>query len=186
MPTNRTSSLPIPSTPTASSLPRVPSIPTVPGTPTVSGVPRVPSLLTVPGAPTVSNLSTVPSIPSLLVCRTDGFMLTVEAGSPPVVRVAGNADLAVLPRLDPFFRQLHAEMCSSGLPEVTVDLRELYFMNSSCLKAFVSWVVSIAKLPSPSAYRVKFWSNPRLHWQQRSLKAIAAFAPNLVTIELAP
>jgi hypothetical protein len=113
----------------------------------------------------------------------DGFSLDVaDVNDELHVRVVGNADMEVLPAMTPFLRQLHDELGRAGIREIKVDLRELLFMNSSCLKSFVLWISSVSKLPPDSAYRIRFLSNSRLHWQRRSLEALRAFAPQVVEI----
>ena len=67
--------------------------------------------------------------------------------------------------------------------EVVADFRELVFMNSSCLKEFVRWIAQVEE--RDEHYRIRFLSDPDAQWQSRSLQALRAFAPNLVTIEIA-
>jgi hypothetical protein len=124
------------------------------------------------------------SVPAI---RGEAFTLALQNGGSDSVllQVTGNADLEMLPRLGPFLKQVHSEACRTRADSVTVDLRQLYFMNSSCLKSFITWVVSVSKLQPPSRYRIRFLSNSNLRWQQRSLESMQAFAPGLVDIELA-
>jgi hypothetical protein len=68
--------------------------------------------------------------------------------------------------------------------EVVADFRELAFMNSSCLKEFVRWIAQVDER-TDDHYRIRFLSDPGAQWQSRSLQALRAFAPNLVTIEIA-
>ena len=119
------------------------------------------------------------------VVRGDGFTLALHDGESMSLQVSGNADLEMLPQLGPFLKQVHSELCRARADFITVDLRELYFMNSSCLKSFITWVVSVSKLDTNSRYRIRFLSNSNLRWQQRSLESMQAFAPGLVDIELA-
>ena len=100
-----------------------------------------------------------------------------------VVRLIGTADTGVREQLEEFFTQLHAEAVRLNTPEVVVDVRELEFMNSSCLKVFVAWLAQLRELQAPVQYKVRFRSNPTLLWQRRSLAALSCFAIDLVTIE---
>jgi hypothetical protein len=117
--------------------------------------------------------------------RGEGFTLALHEGESLSLQVSGNADLEMLPQLGPFLEQVHSELCRAGADIVTVDLRKLYFMNSSCLKSFITWVVSVSKLDAESRHRIRFLSNQNLRWQQRSLQSMQALAPGLVDIELA-
>lgn len=100
-----------------------------------------------------------------------------------VVSLAGTADTAVREPLEEFFTQVHSEAVRLTTPTVVVDLRELEFMNSSCLKVFVAWLARLRELEAPAQYKVCFRSNPKLLWQRRSLAALSCFAIDLVTIE---
>jgi hypothetical protein len=98
--------------------------------------------------------------------------------------VSGNADLNVRLALDRFLSSVHREARLHGVREVTVDLRSLDFMNSSCLKSLVSWVTQIQDLPRVQQYRVTFLSSPRLYWQKRSLHALSCLANEIVSINV--
>lgn len=97
--------------------------------------------------------------------------------------LSGNADLNVKPQLDGFLLSLHRYALSDGVSEVVVDVRNLEFINSSCLKAFVTWISSVQAQEAEGQYRIVFLSSPRLHWQRRSLHALSCFANDLVSIQ---
>ncbi len=97
--------------------------------------------------------------------------------------ITGNADLNVKERLDEFLLSIHHHAVTNSIGEVTVDVRNLEFINSSCLKAFVTWISSVQAQPTEKQYRIVFLSSPRLHWQRRSLHALSCFANDLVSIQ---
>jgi hypothetical protein len=99
------------------------------------------------------------------------------------IRLAGTADTEAKTDLDEMTGKLHAEAQRLKITKVVIDLRELEFMNSSCFKAFVTWLALLRDLPQAQQYRLHFVSNPSLHWQRRSLAALSCFAVDLVTIE---
>jgi len=121
-----------------------------------------------------------------LIVRGEGFTLALHEGDWLSLQISGNADLQMLPRLGPFLKQVHREACRARVDFITVDFSELYFMNSSCLKSLITWVVTVSKLDPESRYRIRFLSNGNLRWQQRSLESMQAFAPGLVDIEFRP
>lgn len=100
------------------------------------------------------------------------------------VRIAGTADLAARPDLEDYMRKLHDEAVRAKVSAVVVDLRELEFMNSSCLKVFVVWLAQLRDMDAAGQYKVRIRSNPDLLWQRRSLAALSCFAVDLVTIEI--
>jgi hypothetical protein len=94
----------------------------------------------------------------------------------------GNADYAALDALEMLLERVHAEAKRGGVTETVVDLKHLEFMNSSCFKSFVSWITNIQELDADKQYKVKFLSNPALHWQKRSLHSLRCFAVELITV----
>lgn len=99
------------------------------------------------------------------------------------VRLAGTADYEARSDVDAVIGKLHQEMLRLRAPKVVVDLRALEFMNSSCFKVFVSWLAAVRDLEPGRQYRIHLRSNPALHWQRRSLAALACFAVDVVAIE---
>jgi hypothetical protein len=99
------------------------------------------------------------------------------------IRLEGVADFRVKEMLWAWLLGIHREALRLRVPQVTVDLRALEFMNSSCFKGFVNWLASLEDLEEDQRYRITLRSNPELHWQKRSLDALRNFAEDLVTIE---
>ena len=100
-----------------------------------------------------------------------------------VVQFTGDAGLDARPPLDGFVVDLHQCAQVSGVEGVTIDLRKLEFMNSSCFKSLVTWLGQIQEMPVERQYRVHFRSNPEMLWQRRSLHALRCLAVDLVTVE---
>jgi hypothetical protein len=99
-----------------------------------------------------------------------------------VIRFSGNGDMDAVQVLGAFLKDVQREALRFAVREVRFDFGELYFLNSSCFKAFVSWIVPVSKM-SPLPYRIVFASNPQLHWQNRSLDSLQKLAPKVVTVE---
>jgi hypothetical protein len=98
------------------------------------------------------------------------------------LKLVGSAETDAMKTLDAYLKSVHAVAKPSHLP-VVVDLRSLEFMNSSCFKAFVSWIRTLQDLPATDQYKVRFLSDSKKHWQSRSLGALACFAVDLIHIE---
>jgi anti-anti-sigma factor len=97
------------------------------------------------------------------------------------VRFAGTGDLRTVVELDQFLTTLHREAEARQVREVIVDLKQVEFLNSSCFKAFVSWLGRLQDSKGP--YHVRLLSSSKYHWQKRSLHALRCFAAEHVTIE---
>jgi hypothetical protein len=94
----------------------------------------------------------------------------------------GNADYAALDALEMLLNRMHSEARRLEVTEAVVDLRQLEFMNSSCFKSFVTWITEIQELDPTRQYKVRFISNPNMHWQRRSLHSLRCFAVELITV----
>ena len=99
------------------------------------------------------------------------------------VSLTGTADLSVKCQLDRFLRDIHSEAQRCLAEEVTVDVRQLEFMNSSCLKSFVWWIGAVQEQVGDGRYRIVFVSSPTVYWQRRSLNALACLANEIISIQ---
>jgi anti-anti-sigma factor len=106
-----------------------------------------------------------------------------QDGTRIVTNLKGNADYAAIEAVEQLLDRTHAEATRTTTSEVVIDVRQLEFMNSSCFKVFVSWITEIQELPEAQQYKVRFQSNPQLHWQKRSLHSLRCFAVELITVE---
>ena len=55
-------------------------------------------------------------------------------------------------------------------------------MGYHSLTERMSWINDISELPTDRQYKVQFLSNPKLHWQKRSLHSLRCFAVELITV----
>jgi hypothetical protein len=118
--------------------------------------------------------------------HVEGTVMSVEGGfgdGSIRIRFAGTADLEAKADLEAVVKKLHDEALRLSTTKVTVDFRDLEFMNSSCFKVFVAWLAQVRDLEPSRQYRIHLVSNPNLHWQRRSLAALSCFAVDLVAIE---
>jgi hypothetical protein len=105
--------------------------------------------------------------------RTESLALTPElSGDTLRVHLKGNADSASNDAFGLFVNKLHAEAQRLRVKHVQLDLHELYFMTSSCIKCFVTWIGFITAAPSAQQYKLDFVVNPNLRWQKRNLDVL--------------
>jgi len=97
--------------------------------------------------------------------------------------LAGTADLNVQKQLEVFLGEVHACATKHMAGSVVVDLASLEFINSSCLKAVVGWILSVHGEPPERQYRIVFVANPAAKWQRRSLNALTCMCAELVSVE---
>ncbi|HKQ70942.1 MAG TPA: hypothetical protein VJT73_16465 [Polyangiaceae bacterium] len=102
------------------------------------------------------------------------------------VRLSGNADMIVTGHLSSYLERLHTDAMAKGMRQVTFDVRELYFLTSSCLKCIATFLSGAASVEPERRYRVRFLANHMLHWQRRSLEALRCVATDIIEIETDP
>jgi hypothetical protein len=95
----------------------------------------------------------------------------------------GTADASSESALSNLLVRIQGELLHEEVREAQVDMRALEFMNSSCFKAFITWIIAVDRLPPGQRHRIRFLCNPTLHWQRRSLKAMVHFGNDIVTVE---
>ena len=109
-----------------------------------------------------------------------GFRIGPVAAEAPCVFFSGTGDAAAVAALQQFTQALHEELVFKQARSIDVELKDLYFMNSSCLKAFVSWIHKVETEGRP--YAIRFLMNPRQQWQMRSLATLQRLAPMVVSV----
>jgi hypothetical protein len=115
----------------------------------------------------------------IIEINSDGFSLRPKLdGDRLNVKFAGTGDMDAVDAVDSYLRMVDAEAQRLKLGEVIVDMSELYFLNSSCLKAFVTWISSVKRWH----YRIRFLTDPNLYWQRRSLSALQRLGMGFVTV----
>jgi hypothetical protein len=114
----------------------------------------------------------------------DGFTVQPShTGDEIKVVLTGNADMTVTTKLGPYLDGLHSDAIALGVKRITFNIRELYFLTSSCLKCFATMLATAAALEPRRRYAVRFLANPNLHWQRRSLEALRCVAQEIVEID---
>ncbi|WP_434041426.1 MULTISPECIES: hypothetical protein [Sorangium] len=96
------------------------------------------------------------------------------------VKLTGTGDMTAVAPLGLFLKDLQAEAARLRVSAVAFDVRALYFLNSSCLKAFISFICGLPGLGLRC--KVEFVTDARLGWQRRSLAALERMSPELVSI----
>ena len=82
----------------------------------------------------------------------------------------------------PFLRRVHAIAISAGMKQLTVDIVQLRFMNSSSIRSLVDWVEWIRGEPEAKRYVLDFLTKSDVLWQKTTLMAIQAFGGQQVIV----
>ena len=114
--------------------------------------------------------------------KADHFHASLEDVKPRVVVVEGRAEVGAKEVLGPFLKLVDASLLAEKARTVTVDIRKLTFMSSSCFKDFVVWLSDLTNRPPEQRYRIQFLSSAKVRWQRGSLSSLSCFALDLVDI----
>jgi hypothetical protein len=118
-----------------------------------------------------------------LTFQRDSFSLETTRPQARQLTVAleGCADLRVQSEFDAAIRRIHDEARRKDMALICVDMTRLEFMNSGCFKCLCTWV---RLRLSEGTYKIQLISNPRYHWQVRSLNALEMLAPAVISIKI--
>jgi hypothetical protein len=105
----------------------------------------------------------------------------IHEGLDMYVRLAGTADLTAKQQLDRLLCEVHGQMTRTGGTQVNVDVSGVEFMNSACLKAFVTWVTTVHAMEE-GRYQITFLFKPDVWWQRRSLGPIVAISDGVANV----
>ena len=109
---------------------------------------------------------------------------TAVDGSKIHLHFIGTADARATDLMGPLLTSVHAEAQKIRAQQVTVDFRQLDFMSSSCLKAFVTWIGTVRELGVEQRYRMRFVGDATKYWQRRSLDALRGLASELIEVKV--
>ncbi len=75
-------------------------------------------------------------------------------------------------------QELHTELVSASVQRFRVDVRELTFVNSTAIRAFVDWIARAAH----AGYRLSFTTSSAITWHRLSFSVLKTLAPESVEI----
>lgn len=94
----------------------------------------------------------------------------------------GQADLRDPGPLSGSLLDFHQQAVAHHADKVVVDLKQVEFMNSTALGAFVRWMSELLKLTQDRRYQVVLFGTRERRWQRVSLHALASFAPENISV----
>lgn len=98
------------------------------------------------------------------------------------VQLSGTADLVAVEPLQGFLTELRGDIARLKPRRLEIDVRELYFINSSCLKALVNLVFFLREADHTPL--LEFVTDKKLTWQERALSPIRRMSPSTVAIKI--
>jgi len=81
-----------------------------------------------------------------------------------------------------FTRAIHESAVRDGLEELTVDLSQLGFVNSSGIRLFVDWATWLKSSKAPP-YRLRFVTDRAITWQRTSFKVLTTMFGDVMRLQ---
>jgi hypothetical protein len=97
--------------------------------------------------------------------------------------LAGDANINAAEPVARLLMSVHNEAKKLKVGAVIVDFSKLEFINSACLKRFVTWISHVRDLEPISQYQIRLVANDKVPWQRRSMSALRCVAVRLVTLD---
>jgi hypothetical protein len=123
---------------------------------------------------TIKSLSFDRDTFSVVTTRPRARQLTVD--------LVGCADIRVQSELGTLIHRIHEDARLMNANLVYVNMEKLEFLSSGCFKSFCTWARLL--LSNEAAYTLRILTNPKYHWQARSLHALQQLAPQKISLEL--
>ena len=109
------------------------------------------------------------------------FCATPEViGDEVVVTLTGTGDMAAVAPLERCLSQVRELIEARDVGAARIDISALYILNSSCIKALISFIH--ANAGAKRSFAVRFVVDGRLAWQARTLAVLCRMAPTLVSV----
>lgn len=114
--------------------------------------------------------------------KKDGYSLEATEGTAQIhARLTGTFDMTATADLALFLASIEHELKRTRSDELVINVVEVYYLGSSCIKSFVALVEAVKR--QEHRPRLKVLINPRLDWHERTFSILARLAPALVTLE---
>jgi len=116
--------------------------------------------------------------------KLENYSLEADAaGSPPLIRLKGTFDMTATGALSLFLVSIEGEVRRLRWQDFTIDVTEVYYLSSSCIKSFVTLIEALKKLDFHP--RVRIIIHSRLDWHERTFSILSRLAPTLITLDKA-
>jgi hypothetical protein len=114
--------------------------------------------------------------------KKEGYSIEAHVRSQRLsVVLTGTFDMTASQDLQKFLDEVRAEVMATNPPEIEIDVSSVYYLGSSCIKAFVSLTAALKAAPKHPILRVV--TSSRLDWQERTFAVLARLAPEIVNVE---
>jgi hypothetical protein len=81
----------------------------------------------------------------------------------------------------PFIQSMHKAILKNQIKNISIDLRQLSFINSASLAEFVRWINLLETVGDEERYTIQFICNANQRWQEASISSLVYLNPQCVS-----
>ena len=97
------------------------------------------------------------------------------------VKLAGTFDMTSAAPLQAYLEAVRSEARRLRILELLIDVSEVYYLGSSCIKCFVSLTVNLQR--GTAGMLLRLLINSRLDWQERAFAVLSRLAPGRFVVQ---
>jgi hypothetical protein len=113
--------------------------------------------------------------------RDEYAIETSHRGDRLSVVMNGTFDMKALQDLEKVFNGVRQEILAMNPTQLDIDVSSVYYLGSSCIKAFVGLTAALkAYLKRP---KMRIITSASMDWQDRTFAVLLRLAPELVAVE---
>jgi len=121
---------------------------------------------------------------SLAPIKKEGYAIEAsERGNRLSVVLNGTFDMTAAQDLQKFLDDVRREVVATSPVQLDINVSSVYYLGSSCIKAFVSLTAAMKALSKRP--NIRLITSSRLDWQDRTFAVLARLAPDIVKVERA-
>lgn len=114
--------------------------------------------------------------------KADGYSIEATERSQRLsVALSGTFDMTAAQDLQRYLEDIRAEVLATNPRELVIDVSSVYYLGSSCIKAFVTLTASLKDAVKRPKFKIL--TSARLDWQDRTFAVLARLAPEMVSVE---
>jgi len=114
--------------------------------------------------------------------KKDGYSIEANERTQCLsVILTGTFDMTASQDLQKFLDEVREEVLATKPQRLEIDVSSVYYLGSSCIKAFVSLTAALKAATKRPTMRVL--TSSRLDWQERTFAVLARLAPEIVFVD---
>ena len=108
----------------------------------------------------------------------DGIAMKIKNG---IIDISGNIKCSNPNKImEPFINEVHNNIIKNEIKSIKIDIRGLFYLNSSGIKQMVNWVLRLEQLSNSQKYIITFLYNPDITWQETFISSLVCLNTDFI------